>query len=56
MYYREYCKLYYANIILTGRVFFFVTCQLQNILNEKEELKIKLNRIEVNYFSDLQDQ
>ena len=35
----EYCRLYYANIILTNR--------LQQLLNEKKDLQFKLNRLEV---------
>lgn len=38
-FYKEYCRLYYANIILTNR--------LQQLLNEKQELQFKLNRLEV---------
>ena len=38
-FYKEYCRLYYANIILTNR--------LQSLLNEKQELQFKLNRLEV---------
>jgi len=39
MFYKEYCRLYYANIILTNR--------LQELLNEKKDLSFKLNRLEV---------
>ncbi|CDW90819.1 zinc c2h2 type family protein [Stylonychia lemnae] len=39
-YYKEYCQLYYANTILTTR--------LQQLLNEKQELQFKLNRLESN--------
>ena len=38
-FYKEYCRLYYANIILTNR--------LQQLLNEKKDLQFKLNRLEV---------
>ena len=38
-FYKEYCRLYYANIILTNR--------LQQLLNEKQDLGYKLNRLEV---------
>jgi len=38
-FYKEYCRLYYANIILTNR--------LQQLLNEKQDLQFKLNRLEV---------
>ena len=38
-FYKEYCRLYYANIILTNR--------LQQLLNEKKDLQGKLNRLEV---------
>ena len=38
-YYREYCRLYYANLILTNR--------LQQLLNEKQDLTFKLTRLEV---------
>lgn len=39
-FYKEYCRLYYANIILTNR--------LQQLLNEKQDLGYKLNRLESN--------
>ena len=39
-FYKEYCRLYYANIILTNR--------LQQLLNEKQELGYKLNRLDNN--------
>eukprot|EP00347_Sterkiella_histriomuscorum_P022077 403331761 len=39
-FYKEYCRLYYANIVLTNR--------LQHLLNEKQELQFKLNRLESN--------
>ena len=38
-FYKEYCRLYYANIILTNR--------LQQLLNEKKDLQFKLSRLEV---------
>ena len=38
-FYKEYCRLYYANIILTNR--------LQQLLDEKQDLGYKLNRLEV---------
>jgi len=38
-FYKEYCRLYYANIILTNR--------LQQLLNEKKDLQHKLSRLEV---------
>ena len=38
-FYKEYCRLYYANIILTNR--------LQQLLNEKQDLGYKLTRLEV---------
>jgi len=38
-YYKEYCRLYYANLILTNR--------LQQLLNEKQDLTFKLTRLEV---------
>ena len=41
-FYKEYCRLYYANIILTNR--------LQQLLNEKQDLGYKLNRLEVSTF------
>ena len=37
-FYKEYCRLYYANIILTNR--------LQQLLNEKQDLNYKLNSLE----------
>jgi hypothetical protein len=39
-FYKEYCRLYYANTILTNR--------LQQLLNEKQDLQFKLNRLECN--------
>lgn len=39
-FYKEYCRLYYANIILTNR--------LQQLLNEKKDLQFKLSRLESN--------
>ena len=39
-FYKEYCRLYYANIILANR--------LQQLLNEKQELGYKLNRLDNN--------
>ena len=39
-FYKEYCRLYYANIILSNR--------LQQLLNEKQELGYKLNRLDTN--------
>ncbi len=56
-FYKEYCRLYYANIILTNR--------LQQLLNEKQDLGYKLNRLEVsisycfpnsNFYSFLEQQ
>ena len=38
-FYKEYCRLYFANKALTNR--------LQQLLNEKQELQFKLNRLEV---------
>ena len=38
-FYKEYCRLYYANIILTNR--------LSQLLNEKKDLQFKLSRLEV---------
>ena len=38
-FYQEYCRLYYANMILTNR--------LSTLLNEKHELQFKLNKLEV---------
>ena len=38
-FYKEYCRLYYANIILTNR--------LSQLLNEKKDLTFKLTRLEV---------
>ena len=38
-FYKEYCRLYYANIILTNR--------LQQLLNEKQDLGYKLTILEV---------
>ena len=38
-FYKEYCRLYYANIILTNR--------LQQLLNEKQDLGYKLGILEV---------
>ena len=38
-FYKEYCRLYYANIILTNR--------LSQLLNEKKDLQFKLTRLEV---------
>ena len=40
-FYKEYCRLYYANIILTNR--------LQQLLNEKKDLQFKLSRLEVSH-------
>ena len=42
-FYKEYCRLYYANIILTNR--------LQQLLNEKQDLNYKLTTLEVSHFS-----
>ncbi len=42
-FYKEYCRLYYANIILTNR--------LQQLLNEKKDLQFKLNRLEVSVYA-----
>lgn len=39
-FYKEYCRLYFANKALTNR--------LQQLLNEKQELQFKLNRLESN--------
>ena len=44
-FYKEYCRLYYANIILTNR--------LQQLLDEKQDLGYKLNRLEVSGFMNL---
>ncbi len=35
LFYKEYCKLFYANIILAN--------ELQKLLNEKSDLSYKLN-------------
>ena len=44
-FFKEYCRLYYANIILTNR--------LQQLLNEKQQLSYKLTKLDVSIFKIL---
>jgi hypothetical protein len=48
-YYHEYMRLYIANVVLTNQVdlWLILIFQLKELLNEKNELLSKLQRLEV---------